>query len=330
MKKYMLLITTILFSSLLLITAVSAEELGYGELEARAIQDGYIDEYVNELPGNYFYSTGAQGENTIIDKIRNEIIDAWENYSSEPIDISELGFTTSDSDLKVLNDFYRGIVNNNPEYFYVKSSAGYEYSRSTGETFTLVPKYVFDPSAIPALREYFNDKVNEALSVVDDSMSDIDKMIALHDYIVLKAEYDLDTFETHNNAHPTSFSAYGVLVNNIGVCQSYTLAYIHLRNEVGIEVSTVQSKTLNHIWNIVKIGNDWYHVDVTWDDPTLDRKGLVSYSYFLASDNEFGATGATHRANDWVTDFSATSEAYANAFWKTSASPLAYLDDYYY
>ena len=35
-----------------------------------------------------------------------------------------------------------------------------------------------------------------------------------------------------------------------------------------------------HMWNMVKLNNKWYHVDITWDD-TNDKK---SYKYSLKSD----------------------------------------------
>ena len=35
-----------------------------------------------------------------------------------------------------------------------------------------------------------------------------------------------------------------------------------------------------------KLGGKWYHIDVTWDDPTPDQKGYIGYKYFLLSDQE--------------------------------------------
>ena len=36
----------------------------------------------------------------------------------------------------------------------------------------------------------------------------------------------------------------------------------------------------NHAWNLVKLDDQWYHTDVTWDDPSPDVPGRVLYTYF--------------------------------------------------
>ena len=38
--------------------------------------------------------------------------------------------------------------------------------------------------------------------------------------------------------------------------------------------------------NMVKLCNNWYHLDVTWDDPVPDRPGHLSYKYYNLSDLE--------------------------------------------
>ncbi len=333
MKKYLVLFTFTLLTAVILTTAVSANDLLCGELEGIAIQDGYIatPEAVISIPN--FYSPQASNNITsskTLDDYKDDILESWDTYSDNKIDISDLNITTSAEDLAMLQLFYSNLLNDNPEYFYVKSNLSYFYSTATGVLQSIVPQYSFNASEIPGLAEKFNSAVNTAMSLIDESMSDIDKLIALHDFIVLNAEYDIETYETHNNNHPTSFTAYGVLVEGMGVCQSYTLAYSLLLKLADIEVSTVQSSSLSHIWNIVKINGNWYHIDVTWDDPTFDKKGLVTYKYFLASDAEFGSSGATHFATDWIKEYTANSNTYANAFWKSSYSTLAYFDGYYY
>lgn len=37
-----------------------------------------------------------------------------------------------------------------------------------------------------------------------------------------------------------------------------------------------------HTWNMVKVDGNWYHVDITWDDPT--GANTLRYTYFLVSD----------------------------------------------
>lgn len=124
----------------------------------------------------------------------------------------------------------------------------------------------------------------------DASMSDLDKARALHDWLVDNAYYDV-TFAAQD-----TFEAAGVLLNGTGVCDSYSKAYGLLLDKAGIESKRVTGTVLKedggsetHAWNIVKIGEKWYQVDVTWDDPvdpnqlTTRKSGLENHMYFMAS-----------------------------------------------
>ena len=38
---------------------------------------------------------------------------------------------------------------------------------------------------------------------------------------------------------------------------------------MGVDTSFAISTSMDHMWNVVKIDGNWYHVDTTWDDPSL-------------------------------------------------------------
>ena len=51
-------------------------------------------------------------------------------------------------------------------------------------------------------------------------------------------------------------------------------------DEVGIINYKVSSD--HHVWNAVKIDDNWYHLDLTWDDPvTQDGTNLIESDFFL-------------------------------------------------
>ena len=42
------------------------------------------------------------------------------------------------------------------------------------------------------------------------------------------------------------------------------------------------NETTGHVWNVVKINNEWLHLDLTWDDPvSSDGKDYLYHKYFL-------------------------------------------------
>ena len=127
----------------------------------------------------------------------------------------------------------------------------------------------------------------------DEDMSDLEKVRALHDWLIHNAHYD-----TTYSIHPAS----GVLLGGSGVCSSYAEAYQLLLNAAGIENKLISGSADNgtgkgavgHDWNMVKLGDKWYHVDCTWDDPTdlYNDMPIISgwedYEYFLISDEKIG------------------------------------------
>ena len=109
-------------------------------------------------------------------------------------------------------------------------------------------------------------------AVVTDGMSDYQKALALHDYLTEHAQYNMAYEDEANDPyHETNHEAEGVLLHGTGVCESYTKAYGLLLDAVGIPNTAQVSET--HTWNVVQLDGEWYHIDVTWDDPTSDTQG---------------------------------------------------------
>lgn len=77
--------------------------------------------------------------------------------------------------------------------------------------------------------------------------------------------------------YPDAYTAYGCLVKHKAVCSGYTDAFAAIMTELNIPNGYGHSP--NHIWNKVKIGKTWYHVDVTWNDSTHSSKYLLKKSH---------------------------------------------------
>ena len=126
------------------------------------------------------------------------------------------------------------------------------------------------------------------LNVTDSSMSDIQKAKALHDWLCNAVDYD-DT----NTKDAKNHVDYSAFLYSTTVCDGYARAYQHLMQAANIESYYIGSQT--HAWNMIKLGNHYFHVDVTWDDGT--GTGNYGYGYFLLSDNEIKAKGETVHAS---------------------------------
>lgn len=161
----------------------------------------------------------------------------------------------------------------------------------------------------------YEQKVAEILiETVKPGMSQWQIALVLHDYLVVNCAYD----ETY-----TYYSGYDAIVRGTAVCNGYALAYMDLLHRAGIEARKVTSEAMNHAWNLVKIGENWLHVDVTWDDPVSDRQGRVLHQYFLISDSAI--SDENHNHYDWDGDIACTfTEWDTNRFWHDIDSQIVF------
>ena len=147
-----------------------------------------------------------------------------------------------------------------------------------------------------------------------NGMSDFDKAIYIHDYLILNGEYDIELGEIIEKTGTLTeelrkerYEKYALLVNGTGVCDTYASAYQYLMTNCGVECITVSSTAMNHAWNMVKLNGSWYHVDCTWDDPVADRVGLSRYDFFLLNTNEMKA----NEHYSWSPSYTSTSSTYS-------------------
>ncbi|MBP1762291.1 MAG: uncharacterized protein H6Q64_1833 [Firmicutes bacterium] len=156
-------------------------------------------------------------------------------------------------------------------------------------TLTITFTYSLTAQQISAL----DSKVDNIISAaITPQMSEFEKEKVLHDYIVNHCAYDYKNLQ-NNSVPATSFTQYGVLALGKGVCQGYADAMYRLCREVGLECRVVIGQAndsgnwVSHAWNILKIGGQYYQLDVTWDDPVMaDGTQTLNYNYFNLTNAE--------------------------------------------
>lgn len=63
-------------------------------------------------------------------------------------------------------------------------------------------------------------------------------------------------------------------------CNGYALAFKDIMTRLNIQALHITSDSMQHAWNLVYLDGEWYHVDVTWDDPVYgDSEGWVNDDY---------------------------------------------------
>ena len=238
------------------------------------------------------------------------------------------------------------MLNSVPQSF-VCASEGMEYSISGGK-FTLLSLGLKADAA--SMRADYDSEKQAVLNTLfpngTSGMSKTEIALAIHDYLALHTRYDYAAVESGSKDNPNMYNAYGVLVNDLAVCQGYALAYIDLLREVGVESYFVSSKNINHAWLIIETENGWYHSDVTWDDPNLeandytndsDYMGLCQHDYFMNTEANIRAShfkNATYDATTSVlfdsTPIAAVTAHPNSGFWQDIYCGMAYINCKWY
>lgn len=154
----------------------------------------------------------------------------------------------------------------------------------------LYVNYDFDRDTTAAKQQEIQDKVNAiAGEIITSDMTDLEKEIAINTYLCENARYDdaaLENAEKYNfitvdEDFYDSFTAYGVLVDGVGVCASYSAAFKLLADAAGLDsivVTGYLDGSVPHAWNKVKVEDSWYIVDATNNDNELIENALLNLS----------------------------------------------------
>jgi len=279
----------------------------------------------------------------------------FENFAQE-FDISyyirnnsawlRLGRSDIDALIMVIYEEFESVLQDNPHLFHVETALDFSYYLDFS-VFDISPHYIMTRAQYNSAVVKFNDAVKLALDYAKGAANDFEKALLLHDYIVLNTVYDVENLEymqKNNYEQPlreVSHNAYGALVDGLAVCDGYARAYAYLLKQVGVESRFITGIMGGgpHIWNLVKVGGGWFHVDTTANDPVIngryDMLGRVNRTYFLISDAELRTqtdeSGArTHSAWTLPTGITANSTVYDGAFIRDINTAVVKLDGFYY
>ncbi|MGN0182077.1 MAG: hypothetical protein ACI4DP_06660 [Candidatus Ornithomonoglobus sp.] len=183
-----------------------------------------------------------------------------------------------------------------PEYYWLSSTILYT-SLSSGGT-RLIPciyedykRYSVRSSLNTIIDENVRGFISSAQAVQPYTKYNVIKQI--HDDIVSATDYGYD----ENNNPLDSAAAHNIVSvfdgeqNADTVCDGYAKSMQLILNAVGISNMFVIGKAngSNHAWNLAQFDDNYYYMDVTWDDTTN------SYDYFAKGTASFiGTTANKH------------------------------------
>lgn len=174
-----------------------------------------------------------------------------------------------------------------PEVFWLNLGSRYSYIEYSDYSMGVEFNFILDGSELEEAKQAFEKKINEITESAPAQAGEYQTEIFINNYLIDNCEYNSEDSMRHN--------AYGALVRGAAVCDGYSKAFQILCNRLGIECVGIngyspefnrengESSDTGHMWNCVKIGGSWYHIDVTWNDGDAH---IQRYLYFNVTTDE--------------------------------------------
>ncbi len=248
----------------------------------------------------------------------------FKNRMESAVELVRPSFSVADLNItrEVATQMYLEFCYIFPNQFHVWDR-GYTFNTQNNVVTTVnINYYGFGNTAskLTSAKGKFNMKAIKLLNTIPTNASDLEKVILAHDYIANHTMYAYESPGVYESKH----SAYQCMVENRSTCTGFSRAFLHIMTLLEIDARIVRGNdNVDHTWNMVKINDDWYHIDVTHalnrsSAVMNQRLGHVGHQY-----EDFLHNDVRRRAFDpnWVTlTPPAVSNMYENSFWEDVVS----------
>jgi len=255
--------------------------------------------------------------------VEEEIFNGLSNFK-ENIYIADYEIKADD-----IQNLYGDIRHLYPSMFHIGNSFRYScYSRNGQDyVYSIYPVYNITQTEYAKRLRIFNFWISEIAGKVSENATELEKVLFVHEYFAEHFEYDYSY---------SIYDAYNFIKYKKGVCQAYTIAFTAVMQKLGVFCTAAIDDGDNHCWNVVKLGDNYYHIDITHDDGKYILNGCelsdhCGRDHLLLSDATM-ETLPLHRKG-WYTvggDFKCTDASYENNLWGDYEHPSSYVNGAWY
>lgn len=194
--------------------------------------------------------------------------------------------------LDQVQDVYLKVLYDNPLFYYINQTI----IKTQGQPghWILLPEYLLTKTEINKININIRKVINSVKARADAFRNNKFRLEkCLHDSVVKSVAYDYDSIKKKDSFH--AYSIVGAFLDRRAVCEGIAKAFKLLCNEFGMKCIVVLGKADKkgvftedsyHAWNLVKVDNESYYVDVTWDNLYDKDFHHISYDYFNLTTKE--------------------------------------------
>ena len=279
----------------------------------------------------YYYNQLSKDEKTVYKAFYNGVM-----AHKDIIPVPMKGNVPDDLFQKV----FRAITLDNPLIYYLNQSACHFAFDSFGNA-AICPQYFFSEDTV----KDYNKRIEKAVNGIAAKLklaegSEYDKELKVHDWICENVSYDTKGHDMNDLARFISaHNIIGVFAHHKAQCEGIAKAVKVLLNAVDVKCIVATGNAIGngqngpHAWNIVKIDDKAYHMDMTWDIGANQGKavkkssnGRIVYDYFNVTDKQLFLT---HTPDDKLPGCTATDANYFRRnkmYFSSKSRALSYVE----
>lgn len=231
----------------------------------------------------YYYGYNSLDEEA--QKVYRQLAAGIENFQEEiPVD------STSQEQLEKV---MRVLIADHPEYFWTDGTSSYTYQELPGGrawNMEVRPEYQVGSQEAQTLKAQIEAKADQWIQGAPEGDA-YEKIKYVYETLIDQVEYQENS--------PQNQNIRSVFLEGKTVCMGYSKAAQYLLKRMGIFCTLVTGtvtgeKPSSHAWNLVRIGEQYYYMDVTWGNPgylnPVEDDAYISYSYLCCNEETLAPT----------------------------------------
>lgn len=220
-------------------------------------KDSYDFEHTPSVTAKIFQVTLLKDNQTVLNKFY---------YAQEKTFALNIKLSKGYGDYTLIYSEYDGIN------VFKKKTLEQKYEISYKKT-----AFNYKPKVSSSVQANHPEIIDLAAQITQNIESEFEKMMAINGWITQHVVY---------NYSPTSYSqkndALTTLNKKTGICMGYANLFAAIARAAGLETKVMTGKgktggkTYYHQWNEVKINNEWYFIDTTWNAGLKNKETFIS------------------------------------------------------
>jgi len=234
-----------------------------------------------------------------------KVVDMLSNYDTEV----KVNSVTTDEVERVLS----AIDYDHPEIFWI-GEMSYYFDETNHSVSKVMVTYPYNEDVKNQRQAEIDTVVEDYRAGMTAGMDEYEKVKYTYEYVIKNTVYREDPQDDQN--------IYSVFGKKASVCAGYSKAIQFLLKDSGIECSYVAGEAIGqgaHAWNIVRVDGEYYYLDATWGEfsveDNVEPEKSIFYDFFCVTTAELEKS---HQIDQTLVQYPELTATAANYFVRES------------